>query len=214
MSKIIGPPPAKSTKGKYLPIFILVGIFIFFLIISFGDTIDNWGHQLYNLSGSAFTQAASCSVLALLVGSVQAWVFRDHLGLSRRFPFILAAIIGGVVGGAIGGVTIDATKITTATLNGLLIGLLIGLSAGMISSLIQNSFMSTRGQSNKSIKKKNQNLWIIYSLLSWAIVWGVGWAISWSFTTRTMGIAIAACFMMVASGIALNFFLNKSTIEF
>jgi hypothetical protein len=104
--------------------------------------------------------------------------------------------VGGFVGGFLLNLGLNVAP---------LIGAINGLLAGGISSLAQNSLMGN---------KKYGVHWFLYNSISWASLFAIAWLIGWS-PMNTILVAVAAAFLMVASGISLVFFLrNTPQIEF
>lgn len=182
-------------------IFAGLGIVLLLLILISGNSITQIAYQLVPQSGMIIPHAISNGLLALLVGSVQAWIYRNNMRRSRVLQYILASVMGGVVGGIVAGgaANLGIVKDSLST------GALIGVLAGTISSLWQNVFMRS-----SSLRIK----WLLFSMITWTIIWAIGMTISWSLGS-TISMAVAGAFIMIGSGAALSLFLYKSPeIEF
>jgi len=185
---------AQKSSIKFLLIFLVGGILISFVISQFADTFEG-----VMGTGRIVPQILITGVVALLLGSLQAWVFRSKIK-SRLSIFIFVSLLGGVIGGLVGGLLLDSGLDVP-----LIIGAINGLLAGGLSSLAQNKLMSN---------KKYGLRWFFYNALSWAIIFAIGWLIGWSPMNTTL-IALAGGFLMVATGISLVVFLRQTPqIEF
>ena len=185
---------AQKSSIKFLLIFLVGGILISFVIAQFADTFEG-----VMGTGRIVPQILMTGVVALLLGSLQAWVFRSKIK-SRLSVFIFVSLLGGLIGGLVGGLLLDSGLEVP-----LIIGAINGLLAGGIGSLAQNKLMSN---------KKYGLRWFFYNSLSWAIIFAIGWLIGWSPMNTTL-IALAGGFLMVATGISLVVFLRQTPqIEF
>lgn len=194
--------PSESTtqqaKFNFLGLFIVVGIVLGIFVLLFGDTINSIGSQLLQV-GYTGVEASCGAILSLLVGAIQASIFKARIK-SRSNLFVIFAVLGGLAGGLLGGILRD-----TGINSSIIIGAIVGGVAGGLSSLLQNGIMHNSKYSSK---------WFVFSLISWAIIYGIGWTISWGIG-GTIGLASAAVFLMVGSGIALVSFLSQNPqIEF
>ena len=202
-----GPPPAKAKQkkaSKLVPVFAVSGLALLVLIFLLGDTINSVGKDLYRQGGWVLQEATSVGILAFLVGAIQAWVFKDNLSSEKAWQFVLASAVGGGVAGIVTGMILDVSPLINTTSNALMIGSLAGGIAGGVSSLIQNSFMKNKEESTK---------WFWYSLFSWLIIWAIGRVLVWD-NQGIPGVALAAGFVMVATGFALYLYLPTTHIEF
>ncbi len=195
--------PSENTNQKvsvnYLMIFIVVGLIFAILILIFQDSILNTGNGVIGQSGYVLGQIVINSILALFTGSIQAWIFKSKIK-SRVYVFIGFSLLGGVIAGLIGGLAMDS-----GLRNSFFIGALTGALIGGISSAAQNGVMGN---------KKYGQKWFAYSMISWLIIFSVGWTIGWD-PTNGLGLAVAAGFLMIASGVSLVIFLNSTPqIEF
>jgi hypothetical protein len=185
---------AQKSSIKFLLIFLVGGILISFVISQFADTFEG-----VMGTGRIVPQILITGVVALLLGSLQAWVFRSKIK-SRLSIFIFVSLLGGLIAGLVGGLLLDSGLDVP-----LIIGAINGLLAGGISSLVQNKLMRN---------KKYGMRWFFYNSLSWAIIFAIGWLIGWSPMNTTL-IALAGGFLMVATGISLVVFLRQTPqIEF
>ena len=185
---------AQKSSIKFLLIFLVGGILISFVISQFADTFEG-----VMGTGRIVPQILMTGVVALLLGSLQAWVFRSKIK-SRLSIFIFVSLLGCLIGGLVGGLLLDSGLDVP-----LIIGAINGLLAGGISSLVQNKLMRN---------KKYGMRWFFYNSLSWAIIFAIGWLIGWSPMNTTL-IALAGGFLMVATGISLVVFLRQTPqIEF
>ena len=185
---------AQKSSIKFLLVFLIGGILIAFVISQFGGAFGG-----VMGSGRIMPQILMTGAVSLLLGSLQAWVFRAKIK-SRLSIFILVSLFGGLIGGLAGGLLLDSGLEIP-----LIIGAINGLLAGGISSLAQNKLMSN---------KKYGMRWFLYNSISWALIFAIGWLIGWSPMNTTL-IALAAGFLMVATGISLVVFLRQTPqIEF
>ena len=114
--------------------------------------------------------------------------------------FIAFSIVGGLIAGLIGGLLLNAGIDSP-----IVIGMTNGALAGGISSGGQNVVMKN--------KKQGTN-WLVYSTVSWAIIFSIGWIIGWRPESGTQ-MALAAIFLLIASGVSIAIFLNSTPqIEF
>jgi hypothetical protein len=185
---------AQKSSVKFLLIFLIGGIIITFFISQFAGMLEGLMG-----SGRIVPQILMTGSISLLLGSLQAWVFKSKIR-SRLNVFIAVSLLGGAVGGLVGGLLLDSGLEVP-----IMIGAVNGLLAGGISSLAQNKLMSN---------KKYGLRWFLYNSVSWAFIFAIAWLIGWSPMNTTL-IALAGGFLMVASGISLVTFLRKTPqIEF
>ena len=184
---------AQRASIKYVALFTLVGVIIAVAVLGIGKGIaDLLGRHLP-------AQILMTGLLALLVGSLQAMIFKSKIR-SRLPTFIAFSLLGGIVGGLVGGILMEGGFIMP-----LVIGALNGFLAGAISSLAQNRLM-------RNIKYGGR--WFLYNAFSWAIIFAIGWRIGWQQGDFT-NVAIAGAFIMIVSGISLVVFLRGTPqIEF
>lgn len=195
--------PEENTQQKvsikYLLIFTIVGVVFALVILLFQDTISSLGNRLSQSGNNIPEQVIINGILALFVGSVQAWIFKDRI-ISRTQLFIAFSIVGGVIAGLVGGLLINA---------GINIPILIGMINGAIAGGI-----SSGGQNRVMQNQKYGLRWLFFSIGSWAAIFSIGWIIGWKPESGT-DLALAAIFLMIASGISLAIFLNNTPqIEF
>lgn len=184
---------ANRASVKYITIYIVVGVLLAILVIGFGYEISE------ALGSFLIAQIVITGFLALLVGSLQAMIFRSKIK-SRLQVFVLFSLLGGVVGGIIGGLMSG-----NVTNSGTVIGAVIGLLAGGISSLAQNKLMGNA---------KFGTRWFLYNAISWSVIFAIAWSIGWQ-EDAWANVAIAAAFIMIASGIGLVVFLRTTPqVEF
>jgi MFS family permease len=189
----------QKTRVNFLAIFIVAGIVLAIAILLFQELIVDTGENLRTQSGYIFIQIIINGVLALIIGGIQAWIFKARIK-SRVYVFIGFSLLGGVIAGLFGGMLIDAGSRTP-----FLVGAITGLIAGGISSMAQNSVMGN---------KKDTSKWLIYSIISWTVIFAIGWTIGWD-PENVLGLAAAAAFLLFASGVSLVLFLNNTPqIEF
>lgn len=189
---------AQKASLNLIILFGVIGIIIAVLIVLFQDQISFIGEIAEDL-GYVPEQVMMSGFLALLIGSIQAWIFRDRIR-SRRSIFIAASLLGGVIGGLVSGLLINAHIEEP-----ILLGAVAGALAGGISSLVQNRLMRNFSHGVS---------WLIYSTLSWAVIFAAGWAIGW-WPDRGLDIALAGAFVIIATGVSLAVFLNRTPqIEF
>jgi hypothetical protein len=135
----------------------------------------------------------------LLIGSLQAWIFKAKIK-SRLYVFISFSLLGGLIGGLIGGALFNSGLRIS-----ILIGGVNGVLAGGISSFAQNRLMGN---------KKYGVRWFLFNAVSWAIIFSIAWTIGWN-PYNLILTALAGGFLIIASGISLVVFLRKTPqIEF
>lgn len=194
--------PEENTQQKarlnYLLIFTIVGVVFALVILIFQDTISTVGINL-SQNGRVPEQIIINGILALLVGSIQAWIFKARIK-ARGYIFVGFSLMGGVIAGLIGGLLINS-----GVNEPIVIGLVTGAIAGGFSSLSQNKVMGNN---------KYGTNWFIYSAISWAIIFAIGWTIGWN-TADAIKLATSGGFLVIASGVSLAIFLNNTPqIEF
>ncbi|NMC34703.1 MAG: hypothetical protein GYA36_19950 [Veillonellaceae bacterium] len=197
----------QQAKFNFFALFAVVGVIFAIFILLFGQTINTAGQQLNTIGGNSPAQMISVATLALLVGSIQSWVFKARIK-SRALLYIFFSILGGAVAGLFGGILMNS-GLNYGAGNGFIVGGVTGAIAGGISSLAQNGVMNNSRYGSK---------WFGYSFFSWAITFAIGFAISWGLrgaVDETISLALSAAFLMISSGIALVIFLNNTPqIEF
>jgi MFS family permease len=185
---------AQRSGAKFMLIFVIGGIIIAGLVLLFGGVL-----QALLGSGFIVPQILMTGSISLLLGALQAWIFRAKIK-SRLYVFIAVSLFGGLVGGFVGGLLLDSGLEVS-----FIIGAINGLLAGGISSLAQNKLMGN---------KKYGFRWFLYNSISWAFIFAMAWIIGWSPMNIAL-VALAAGFLMVASGISLVAFLRSTPqIEF
>jgi hypothetical protein len=191
-----GLPPRRKSKGfNYVLLFVVVGVVLALAIVVLQDLIMGSGAVLEKSdAGLVLQQVIMNAVLSLLVGSVHAWIFKARI--KSRIPlFVIFALFGGVVGGVVGGI-----MIASGAVQPLLVGAVNGSVAGAVSSATQNSVMNNRRFASR---------WLTFSIVSWMVVFAIGWAIGWQ-PKAASALALAAAFLMIASGASLTFFLRQN----
>ena len=185
---------AQKSSVKFLMAFIVGGIVLAAVIFQFGNSImDTFTNNNFIAS-----QVAMNGAISLLIGSLQAWIFKAKIR-SRVRNFIAFSFLGGVLGGILGGLLIN-----NGVREPFIIGAANGLLAGGISSLAQNRLMGN---------KKYGARWFFYNAVSWGIIYSIAWALAWYPNITTL--ALASGFLMIASGVSLVVFLRKTPqIEF
>lgn len=196
-----GLPPedtAQKASFGFIGLFVGAGIILAILIFVFQDVIRSGGHALAQL-GYAPEQVIMNSLLAIVVGGIQAWIFKDRI--KARIPlFVSFSLLGGFIAGLVGGSLMSA-----GLLQPFVVGFINGAISGGISSYSQNRVM-------KNSKYAQQ--WFLYNLISWAVIFSIGWGIGWR-PSNMVALAIAALFLVIASGVSLVVFLNRNPqIEF
>lgn len=194
--------PAKRDESGFVKIFIGLAIILSLIILVFGSALDQFTQDLYATGyGVSWSTALSGLVVASLVSAVQSWIFRHNIQENNRIWYIVSGAVGGFIGGLLAG----AFRLPDSYFSGgFILGGLLGVFAGAISSLAQDLFMTS-----KELKQK----WFVYSFVSWGIICAFGWGISWAIHT-SLGTAIGAAIVVIASGFALSLFFGNSTIEF
>jgi hypothetical protein len=185
---------AQKSSIKFLLIFLIGGMIITFVVSQFADALANLMG-----SGRIIPQILMTGSVSLLLGGLQAWVFKSKIR-SRLNVFVAVSLLGGVLGGLVGGLLLNSGLEVP-----IIIGAVNGALAGGISSWAQNRLMGNQ---------KYGSSWLLYNSVSWAIIFAIAWLIGWSPMNTTL-IALAGGFLMVASGISLVAFLrNNPQIEF
>ena len=185
---------AQQSSAKFMSLFVVGGIIIASVLFLFGGIL-----QTFLGSGQIVPQILMTGAISLLLGALQAWIFRSKIK-SRLYVFIIVSLLGGLVGGFVGGLLLDSGLEVS-----FLIGAINGLLAGGLSSLAQNKLMGN---------KKYGVRWFLYNSISWAFIFAIAWIIGWSPMNIAL-VALAAAFLMVASGISLVAFLRRTPqIEF
>ena len=185
---------AQKSSIKFMLVFVIGGIIITMIIFQIGNSL------LYLFPQENFIppQILMNGSISLLIGSLQAWIFKSKIK-SRIRTFIAFSLLGGVIGGFLGGLFMNGGMREPFT-----IGAINGLLAGGISSLAQNRLMGN---------KKYGARWFFYNAVSWAVIYSIAWRLAWDPNTITL--ALAGGFLMIASGISLVIFLRKTPqIEF
>ena len=186
---------------RFVGIFAILGVGLALAVLLFQQTLQEVQHGLWMISGFFWTQVIGGSVIALLAGGVQAWVFRHIMPKEKVAWFVAAALAGGAIGGVASGMLLNQGYIRDAALVGAVTGILAGVVSGW-------------GQSPLLRSGAGKTKWLWYSVVSYALIWAVGWLLSWGIGDEP-GTAAAAAFIMVASGIALALFLkNSPEVEF
>ena len=195
--------PAENAKQKasinFVLLFTIVGVAFGLAILLFQNNIISVGIVISQSGNNVPAQVIVNGILAFLVGSVQAWIFKARIK-SRTHIFIAFAIVGGIIAGLVGGLLMNA-------------GLLAPLAIGMIDGALAGG-ISSSGQNRVMRNKKYGSKWLLYSILSWAAIYSISWVIGWEPEGGTQ-MALAVVFLMIASGISLAIFLNSTPeIEF
>lgn len=190
---------AQKAGINFIIVFSVIGLIIAFLILLFQEQISSVGETVSARFGYVPEQVVISGFLALLIGSIQAWIFRNKIK-SRKYVFILVSMLGGMIGGLVSGLMINAG------LNApIVLGAVTGALAGGTSSFVQNRLMGNF---------RHGASWFIYSTISWAVIFAIGWAIGW-WADQGTDIALAGAFLIIATGISLAVFLNRTPqIEF
>jgi hypothetical protein len=185
-----------KTLLTFVGVFAVLGCLVLIIAFLGGDVLQDIYQNVRNTFGSLGVSIANAAGMALLVGVVQAWVFRARLHGFHRVLFVLATIVGGAIGGGVG---------YLSGINSSLLGGIIGVFGGAAASLAQNFLMRNRAAQIK---------WLLFSAVSWGLIWLIGWTISYAFGAG-LGVALSAAFMMLATGLSLAFFLGLSPeVEF
>jgi hypothetical protein len=193
--------PPKRNDYQFVNLFIAVGI-VAAVFVLFGDTVLQSINERIFSESSAFTISTgiSATILSLMIGTLQAWLFRFDMQPENVAQFVLSSALGGLLGGVIAGLLRDNHIIES----GLFVGTVTGIVGGASSSLIQNRMM-------RSEEAKAQ--WFYFSSISWAIVWGVGWSIAYSIPS-TLGTALTTAVILIFSGLALVYMKKFARFEF
>lgn len=195
---VVKGEPQKRNNYSFVGTFIVAALIFAFLIFVFQSSIDAAGDIFGKGAYPAITSSAVA--LAVLIGWLQSWIFKQDLHKSHIPNYILASALGGFIGGLVGGF-LRANDIFTS---GFWVGAFTGLVAGTVSSLIQNGLPD---------RKENSSKWFTFSSISWGVIWAFGWAISWGVGGYS-GISIAAAFIVALSGISLTILKGYYHFEF
>lgn len=185
--------------------FAMVGVTAVAALMIFGSSVENIKKITQRADLVAFYGLGSTG-LALLLGLLQAWVFKGRLRITKRAMYIgittLSGLLGGAVVGVIGNIVLANSHVFIPNI---VAGLLIGAIGGCIASLGQNFFLG-----NASAARK----WFLFNLVSWTIIWGLGWLVA-SLIPGPIGTSIGAGLILLLSGASLQVLLKYSPeIEF
>jgi Co/Zn/Cd efflux system component len=194
------PSEATAQKAgiKFIALFSIAGIIVAMVVLEFGEKISS----MLDDNEYMLAQVLMTGLLALLVGSLQAWIFKAKIKSHLQF-FVGFSFLGGIIGGLAGGLLMDLG--IRGTGSSLIIGAINGFLAGTISSVAQNKLMGN---------KKYGARWFLFNTISWTVIFSIAWKIGW-LPENTVNVAIAGAFLMIASGISLVVFLRGTPqIEF
>ena len=185
---------AQKSSVKFLLAFIVGGIILAMAIFQLGRIFIN----SFSSENFILPQVLMNGFISLLIGSLQAWIFKSKIK-SRVRNFIAFSFLGGVVGGFVGGFLMNTVLLEPFT-----VGAVNGLLAGGISSLAQNRLMGNKEYGTR---------WFFYNAVSWAIIYAIAWRLAWHPNIVTL--SLASAFLMIASGVSLVIFLRRTPqIEF
>lgn len=190
----------------FFSIFLILAILTIVFFIAQESTLNRLMADSREVTGVVGEQVIASASLALVIGIVQAFIFRRTVRGINRLLFVLITTVSGAVGGLLGGMIMKWLNIPLNAINGFFIGALIGGTAGALASFGQNLFLRDQGSGFR---------WFLWNTFSWLMIWGIGWQISWLSGTTIIDNAIGAAFMILALGATLSFLLHISpSIEF
>lgn len=194
--------PLESSSGKksakLVTVFLIAAIVITLFILLFQGLIDSLSQAFFK-NNYIVIEAICGAAISMCTGIVQALIFRSRIK-TQVLAFVFYAFLGGLIGGVIGGL-IRHLGVHIA----ILVGALIGFIGGTSSSALQNFILKN---------SKYSSHWFAFSAFSWTLIYAFTWVISWQLGGIN-GLAVSAGFLMLASGIALVFFLKQNLgIEF
>ncbi|MFN8637569.1 MAG: hypothetical protein U0893_27265 [Chloroflexota bacterium] len=178
---------------------VAAGVVLFAVTRLFSADLNRLADLLL-LGGALVFQPIRNAVLATILGLVQVWRLRDRLPGDHRLHFVLYATLGGLVGGFVGGLFGDQSIKPSNALVAATIGVTIGGIAGGLSAFLQ-------GRQLPDFRRGAR--WLLFNLLSWAILWGSGYVLGALFGD-TAGVAAASGFIVLGTGLALTGFLYLS----
>ena len=178
---------------------VAAGVVLFAVTRLFSADLNRLADLLL-LGGALVFQPIRNAVLATILGLVQVWRLRDRLPGDHRLHFVLYATLGGLVGGFAGGLFGDQSIKPSNALVAATIGVTIGGIAGGLSAFLQ-------GRQLPDFRRGAR--WLLFNLLSWAILWGSGYVLGALFGD-TAGVAAASGFIVLGTGLALTGFLYLS----
>ena len=201
---------AKSELGLKKPSFIVphLNVILGFGLVAFVavTVILFFSEQVQDLAISAYRQGfitfytPGSVLLALLLGCVQAWVFKYRLRQDKRLSFILITAAGGLIAGLAMGIIAKAVTDNTSLIStNMVAGAIMGAIGGGVASYGQNRFLGG-GAANK---------WVWFNLISWAVIWSIGWQLA-ILIHGAPGNAASAAFILILSGVSLAMFLQKT----
>jgi hypothetical protein len=179
--------------AKFLAACFALGLGLYALLAPGDSWLLNFSRDTLGSLGYSGQQSLGAGIIAALVATVQAWIFRQRLRKSKRWKFIAGAFAGGMAAGLVVG-SIFPNGYAQVMLQGGLVG---GI-AGILSSLAQNTLLRHRESAMK---------WLLWNTASWCLIWAFAWNIT--------SIAITIGVIVATTGIALALFLARSPeIEF
>ena len=169
----------------------ILALLTYILMIKFNHGETNSVRRTGHIS----MQGLSGLILAALVGAIQTWIFRNNIKEKHIFLFFLSSIAGGFIGGAIVGGLLKLGIFSNVIIEGALIGGIAGCLSGFGQILLM---------SNQNFRYK----WLLFCIFGWACIWALGWFISINLLSNSgYGMAAAAAFIVIVSGIGLSLFL-------
>lgn len=185
--------------------FAMVGVTAVAALMIFGSSVESIKKVAQSANLVAFYGIGSTG-LGLLLGLLQAWVFKSRLRIAKRAMYVLITTLSGLIGGAVVGVIGNMVLANSHVfLPNVVAGLVIGAIGGCVASLGQNAFL---GNASAAVK------WFLFNLISWAVIWGMGWLVA-SLIAGPVGTSIGAGLILLLSGASLQVLLKYSPeIEF
>lgn len=199
------PTASKTSPTSKIAIgFAITGAIAVAVLLMLGSSVESLKDATADIGYVAYYGLGSTG-LALILGLLQAWVFKDRLRSSKRFLYVLITALGGFAGGSVVGVISNVSLANGGGfLAGYLAGAIIGAVGGSVASVGQNVFLGNHSASMK---------WFWFNAISWMVIWSIGW-----FSTGiggATGTALAAGIILILSGVTLQYLLKTSPeIEF
>ena len=179
--------------------FGLVALAVVTVILIFREQVQSLALSTYSQGFITFYTPGSV-LLALLLGCIQAWVFKYRLRQEKRLPFILITAAGGLIAGLVMGIITRVIADNTGQIFiNVVTGAIMGAIGGGIASFGQNRFLGG-GAARK---------WLWFNLISWAVIWSIGWQLA-ILIHGAPGNATSAAFILILSGVSLSVFLQKT----
>ncbi len=170
---------------------MLAAAVCYLLLIGFQDVTGQWRVALRD-TGPVGYQTSGALLLAVLLGAMQAVIFRSRLSHGGVWLFWLWVLLGGLAGGICGGALVAGGALDQAGA-----GWLIGGIAGAIGALGQLLGMRNHGAGTP---------WLVWNTVWSAVVWGMGWLIA-AQIDGLRGTTAGSAFILLGMGLSFALFL-------